>query len=53
MLDIKSSQWLNDSKMEKFLRPETLFGTKFEGYLNEKENIKQKQATHEHVETSF
>ena len=23
--------------MEQYLRPETLFGTKFEGYLNEKE----------------
>ena len=23
--------------MEKYLRPETLFGTKFEGYLNQKE----------------
>jgi len=31
----KTSQWLNDPKMKKFLRPETLFGTKFEGYLNE------------------
>ena len=26
----------NDEMMNKFLRPETLFGTKFEGYLNEK-----------------
>lgn len=35
VIDIKTSQWINDPKMKKFLRPETLFGTKFEGYLNE------------------
>lgn len=31
----KCKDWKNDSKMSKYLRPETLFGTKFEGYLNE------------------
>lgn len=35
VIDIKSSQWLNTDQ-EKYLRPETLFGNKFEGYLNEK-----------------
>lgn len=35
VIDIKVSQWLYDKAMQKFLRPETLFGTKFEGYLNE------------------
>lgn len=35
VIDTKTNQWLNDPKMKKFLRPETLFGTKFEGYLNE------------------
>lgn len=34
VIDIKCSQWLG-TEMEKYLRPETLFGTKFEGYLNE------------------
>ena len=34
VIDIKSNQWLGDSKMEQYLRPETLFGTKFESYLN-------------------
>ena len=28
--------WMIGTEMEKYLRPETLFGTKFEGYLNEK-----------------
>ena len=35
----KARQWKDDPKMCKFLRPETLFGTKFEGYLNEKEPV--------------
>ena len=35
VIDIKCSQWIN-SEMEKFIRPETLFSSKFEGYLNEK-----------------
>ena len=26
---------MGDAKMSRYLRPETLFGTKFEGYLNE------------------
>lgn len=29
-----SAAWLNDPKMGAYLRPETLFGTKFESYLN-------------------
>lgn len=34
VIDIKTSQWLGGD-MEQYLRPQTLFGTKFEGYLNE------------------
>ena len=37
VIDKKSREWLKDKKMSKFLRPETLFGTKFENYLNQKE----------------
>ncbi len=36
VIDKKCSQWGNDEKMEGYLRPQTLFGTKFEAYLNEK-----------------
>ena len=35
VIDAKVSDWGNDQKMAKYLRPETLFGTKFESYLNE------------------
>lgn len=36
VIDNKADDWLGDSHWEKFLRPQTLFGTKFESYLNEK-----------------
>lgn len=35
VIEIKCRTWMG-TDMEKYLRPETLFGTKFEGYLNEK-----------------
>ena len=34
VIDIKVKEWLYDPKMNQYLRPETLFSTKFEGYLN-------------------
>lgn len=33
----KSNEWVG-TEYEKYLRPETLFGTKFEGYLNQKKS---------------
>lgn len=39
VINIKTNQWLNDPEMNKYLRPETIFGTKFESYLNESESI--------------
>ena len=35
VIDNKINEWIN-TDMEKYLRPETLFGTKFESYLNQK-----------------
>lgn len=35
VIDIKCKSWLNDDNMVQYLRPETLFSNKFEGYLNE------------------
>lgn len=41
VIDIKSSQWIN-SDMEKYLRVSTLFGSKFDAYLNEEpQQLKQ------------
>lgn len=33
VIDAKVAQWGDDEKMSEYLRPETLFGAKFEGYL--------------------
>lgn len=35
VIDVKSGDWAG-TEMERYLRPETLFGPKFEGYLNER-----------------
>lgn len=35
VIDLKYEKWGSDPKMSPYLRPQTLFGTKFESYLNE------------------
>ena len=35
VIKLKSDEWGEDEKMSKYLRPETLFGNKFESYLNQ------------------
>lgn len=35
VIDLKCKQWLNNEKMNQYLRPRTLFSEKFEDYLNE------------------
>jgi uncharacterized phage protein (TIGR02220 family) len=37
VIDNKTAEWFG-TDMQKYLRPETLFGTKFESYLNQKVN---------------
>jgi uncharacterized phage protein (TIGR02220 family) len=41
VIDKKCAEWIGGN-MEKFLRPETLFGTKFESYLNQSGELKEK-----------
>ncbi len=41
VIDKKYKEWVN-TEQEKYLRPETLFGTKFEGYLNQR--VKETQS---------
>lgn len=36
VIDLKTAEWLDDPYWSRYLRPETLFGTKFESYLNQK-----------------
>ena len=46
VIDWKTSEWLGNDKMDRYLRPETLFGTKFESYLNESP-VPQQEETRE------
>ena len=36
VIDIKTAEWKDSTEFSKYLRPETLFGSKFDGYLNQK-----------------
>ena len=54
VIDTKFKEW-NNTDMDKFIRPETLFGTKFESYLNQsvessKEDIKPEDNTFDYLE---
>lgn len=51
VVEIKAKQWKNDKEMAKYLRPETLFGTKFEGYLNESAAMPRETRIYEHQVT--
>ena len=55
VIDNKCRSWLNDERMNQYLRPETLFGTKFEAYLNEMPISQKKieKAVESVVESSF
>jgi predicted phage replisome organizer/uncharacterized phage protein (TIGR02220 family) len=35
VIDNKTAEWLHNPKMQAYLRPDTLFGTKFDSYLNQ------------------
>ena len=41
VIDVKCDEWVG-SDMEKYIRPETLFSNKFEGYLNQESNTTNK-----------
>lgn len=43
VIDNKASEWLSDGNMRKYLRPETLFGNKFESYLNQQNKAPDRQ----------
>lgn len=44
VIDVKVNHWLDDPKMNEYLRPSTLFAQKnFENYLNQKPKDQQKQ----------
>ena len=49
VIDKKADEWIG-TEQEKFLRPETLFGTKFEGYLNQNIIKSKKQSSNPFLE---
>lgn len=48
VIDTKCDDWLKDPKMCGYLRPATLFGSKFESYLNQKPKRLDRSATDWH-----
>lgn len=49
VIENKVSEW-QGTEYEKYLRPETLFGTKFENYLNQRVKPKQDKTTKEDID---
>ena len=49
-IDNKCHDWLNDEKMNQYLQPSTLFGQKFDQYLNQK---KKKESANEYEFLGF
>jgi len=45
VISTKAGQWLTEPKMVQYLRPQTLFGTKFESYLTESSRAPVKKET--------
>ncbi|SES34624.1 conserved phage C-terminal domain-containing protein [Psychrobacillus sp. OK032] len=50
VIDVKVNEWLNNPKWSKFLRPETLFGPKFENYRNQKRVVDKHAANQQRSE---
>lgn len=49
VIDNKVAEWLDNPKMNKYLRPETLFSNKFDGYLNEQHPAKEERTSNSTV----
>jgi phage replication O-like protein O len=43
VIKVKTEEWKGDAKMDRYLRPETLFANKFEGYLQEENRTTKTQ----------
>ena len=52
VIDKKVKEW-KGTEMEKYLRPETLFGTKFESYLNQKEATGRNSKIGEYMQRDY
>lgn len=52
VIDKKVKEW-KGTEMEKYLRPETLFGTKFESYLNQKEVVAKQTKSFDYMQREY
>ncbi len=50
VIDSRAEEWLGDSKMNDYLRPQTLFGPKFDGYLTAASNSRSKDSALDDLE---
>lgn len=53
VIDRKTAEWLHNEEMSRYIRPETLFGTKFESYLNQKGGAKHERSGSNQYENLF
>ncbi len=51
VIDFKTKEWSKNPDMMNYLRPETLFGTKFESYLNARQEPKKTIVVHHDLPT--
>jgi uncharacterized phage protein (TIGR02220 family) len=49
VINFKLDQWGNDTKMRTYLRPETIFGTKFDSYLAEASDERLKEISDDQI----
>lgn len=49
VIDNMCREWLSDPQMQKFLRPQTLFGTKFDAYLQNGKKVAPQQAGQKYI----
>lgn len=50
VIDVKVNEWLNDTEYNKYLRPDTLFGNKFENYRNQKKVVNKNAVNQQRAE---
>lgn len=53
VIDSKVNQWISDTKMSKYLRPQTLFSPKMEAYLNEPKPKSRVDAAFDNLTENF
>lgn len=53
VIDVKTKEWKDKPEMNVYLRPETLFGNKFEGYLNQPDVTPKKATKNQVLQKSY